>query len=395
MESCLRSLALDVGPPHRVNGTAHRAAPTSAHARYMAHALRLARKALGGTSPNPVVGAVIVNGGRIVGQGYHRRAGTPHAEVEALRRAGRNARGATLYVTLEPCNHTGRTPPCCDAILAAGIARVVIAAKDPNHITNGRGIARLRRAGLRVIAGVLEHEAKQLNEPFNHVMRSGMPLVIAKVGQSLDGKIATRRGESRWITSPAARRLSQQLRSRADAILVGVRTVIRDDPLLRVMGVRHRPDRPIKVIVDSRLRTPSRAKCFSALSPAPSFIATTVREGARRAALRQRGIAMLTLPPRQGKVPLRRLCRLLARRGIQSILIEGGGEVLAGAFAERIVDRIVFFIAPVLIGGRTAPSSFGGSGIVHLGEAIQLRGVSYYRVGPDLCVEGRVVYPRR
>ncbi|MBI2104542.1 MAG: bifunctional diaminohydroxyphosphoribosylaminopyrimidine deaminase/5-amino-6-(5-phosphoribosylamino)uracil reductase RibD [Candidatus Omnitrophica bacterium] len=357
-------------------------------------ALRLAGRALGRTSPNPAVGAVVVKGGRVIGQGYHRRAGLPHAEVEALRRAGARARGSTLYVTLEPCNHTGRTPPCCDAILTAGVSRVVIAAKDPNPITNGRGLARLRRSGVRVVAGVLEQEARRLNEPFWKAMRSRMPLVIAKVGQSLDGKIATARGESRWITSPAARRLAHQWRSRVDAILVGVNTVLRDDPRLTARGVPRRLDRPLKVIVDSRLRIPLRAKCLSAQPHAPTLIATTVRAGRKRASLRRRGAEVLTLPPRRGRVPLRRLCRQLARRGVQSVLIEGGGEVLASAFAERLVDRIVFFIAPLLIGGRQAPGSLGGVGARRLSQAVRLADITYRRAGPDLCVEARVVYPR-
>ncbi|MBI3320967.1 MAG: bifunctional diaminohydroxyphosphoribosylaminopyrimidine deaminase/5-amino-6-(5-phosphoribosylamino)uracil reductase RibD [Candidatus Omnitrophica bacterium] len=361
----------------------------------MALALRLARRALGRTSPNPAVGAVVVKGGRIVGQGYHRRAGWPHAEIEALRRAGPRARGATLYVTLEPCNHTGRTPPCCDAILQAGIARVVAAATDPNPLTSGRGLARLRRSGVRVIAGVLRQEARRLNEPFWKAMRARMPLVIAKVGQSLDGKIATRRGESRWITSAEARRLAHQWRGRVDAVLVGVNTILQDDPLLTVRAAPRRPGRPLKVIVDSRLRTPLSARCLSAKPPSPTLIATTVRAGRKREALRRRGAELLTLPARRGRVPLRRLCRRLARRGVQSILIEGGGEVLAGAFAERLVDRIVFFIAPLLIGGRQAPGSLGGSGARRLSQAVRLADVTYRRVGPDLCVEARVIYPKR
>ena len=360
----------------------------------MALALRLAERARGFTSPNPMVGAVVVKDARIVGQGYHRRAGALHAEVEALRKAGARARGATLYVTLEPCNHTGRTPPCCDAILAADIARVVIAARDPNPSTDGRGIARLRRAGLAVIAGVLARDAEQMNEPFWKAMRSGMPLVIVKVGQSLDGKIATAGGDSRWITSAAARRTAHAWRSRVDAILVGVQTVMQDDPQLTVRGVAHRPDRPVKIIVDSRLRTPVGAQCLSTRSPAPSLIVTTIQGGRRHQALRRCGAEILTLPARRGRVPLRRLCQLLVRRDIQSILIEGGGEVVAGALAERIVDRVLFFIAPVLVGGRTAPTSFGGAGINRIGHAIRLTDVTYRRVGPDVCVEGRVVYPR-
>ena len=370
----------------------HTGQPRDEH--YMARALQLARRGAGFTSPNPAVGAVIVKGGRIIGEGYHRRAGAPHAEVEALRRTKSKARGATLYVTLEPCNHAGRTPPCCDAILASGISRVVIAANDPNPITDGRGIARLKRSGLTVVTGVFAREAQQMNEPFWKAMCSRMPFVVVKVGQSLDGKIATVGGESRWITSAAARRAAHQWRSRVDAILVGVNTVIRDDPRLTVRGFRHRPDRPVKIILDSRLRAPVGARCLSASSPASTLIATTVRGGRRRAALLRRGVDILTLPAHHGRVPLRRLCRLLVRRGLQSILIEGGGEVVAGAFTERIVDRVVFFIAPTLIGGRLAPTSLEGLGISRLGQAIRLADVTYRQVGPDLCVEGRVVYPK-
>jgi diaminohydroxyphosphoribosylaminopyrimidine deaminase/5-amino-6-(5-phosphoribosylamino)uracil reductase len=381
------------------------------HGAYMARALELARRAVGRTSPNPVVGAVIVKDGRIVGEGFHRRAGLPHAEIEALRQAGARARGSTLYVTLEPCNHTGRTPPCCDAILAAGVSRVVIAARDPNPITNGRGMARLRRAGVDVVAGVLERDARTLNEPFRKAVTTGLPFVVAKVGQSLDGKIATRAGQSRWITSAAARRLAHAWRGRVDAILVGVNTVLADDPRLTARGIPRRIGRPVRVIADSRLRIPLRARCLSAGTA--TLIATTVSSGSKRAQLMRRGIDVLTLPPRRGprsasragrdgprpsgrggRVPLRRLFRELVRRGIQSVLIEGGGEVLAGAFAERLVDRVVWFIAPILLGGRDAPGSLGGAGVDRLSRAIRLEGLSCTRVGPDLCVEACVVYPR-
>ncbi len=360
---------------------------------YMARALALARRAIGQTSPNPMVGAVVVNGGRVVGEGYHRRAGLPHAEIEALRKAGAHTRGGTLYVTLEPCNHTGRTPPCCDAILTSGISRVVVAAKDPNPITNGRGIARLRRAGVDVVTGVLEREAAALNAPFQKAMTTGLPFAVAKVGQSLDGKIATARGESRWITSPASRRLAHRWRGRVDAILVGVNTVLVDDPRLTARGMSRQRGRPVRVIVDSHLRIPLRARCLS--SHSPTLIATTVSSGSKRARLARRGIEILTFPATRGRVPLRRLFRELARRGIQSILIEGGGEVLASAVAERLVDRLVFFIAPILIGGRAAPGSFGGAGVSRLSRAIRLEELTCTRVGPDLCVEARVVYPRR
>ena len=358
----------------------------------MRRALRLARRALGGTSPNPLVGAVIVRGRRIVGEGFHRRAGLPHAEVEALRRAGAAARGATLYVTLEPCNHTGRTPPCCDAILAAGISRVVAAVADPNPRTNGRGIKRLRRAGIRLTVGVLEAEARELNAPFFKSMRTGLPWVVAKIAQSLDGKIATSTGASQWITSPAARRLGHQWRARMDAVLVGVNTVLKDDPLLTVRAARRRAGRPLKVIVDSRLRTPPTARCLSSASPAPTLIATTAGSKTRRAALARRGAEMVRLPPQRGRVPLRRLFRLLAERGVQSVLIEGGGEVLASAVEERLVDGVVWCIAPILIGGRAAPTSLGGQGIRRLSDAARVEAVTLRRLGTDLCLEGRLVY---
>ena len=361
--------------------------------RFMRVALRLARTAEGRTAPNPMVGAVLVKAGRIIGQGFHRRAGCPHAEIEALSKAGRRARGATLYVTLEPCNHYGRTGPCSDAIIRAGIAQVVIAARDPNPMTNGRGLAKLRRTGIRVTSGVLEEEAQRLNEPFRKAMVARLPWVIAKVGQSLDGKIATVTGQSRWITSKAARQLGHQWRRRVDAIMVGIRTILQDDPRLTARSGPPRPGRPVKVVVDSRLRMPLRARCLSARPRAPTIIATTMRRSARQALLERRGADVLVFPSQKGRVPLRRLFHTLARRGMQSVLIEGGGEVLASAFAERLVDRIVWFIAPALIGGRSSPGSIGGEGVGRLAQAIRLADMTVRRVGPDLCVEARVVYP--
>jgi len=359
----------------------------------MRQALRLAAKAAGRTAPNPAVGAVIVRKRRVVGTGYHRGAGHPHAEAEALRAAGGLARGATLYVTLEPCNHTGRTPPCCDAILAAGIRTVVAAARDPNPHVRGRGLVRLRRAGVQVVLGVREDEAKALNAPFFKVMATGLPYVIAKVGQSLDGKIATRTGASHWITSPAARRAAHQWRSRVDAILIGVNTLLRDDPLLTVRGAPQRPGRPVKVIVDSRLRTPPGAACLSRRSPAPTIIAAVRPERRCAARLARQGAEVVAFPGSRGRVPLRALCRVLARRGLHSILVEGGGEVIGDAFAQRLVDRVMFFVAPLVIGGRSTTPSVGGAGVARLGQAARLAGWTVRPVGPDVCVEARVTYP--
>jgi diaminohydroxyphosphoribosylaminopyrimidine deaminase/5-amino-6-(5-phosphoribosylamino)uracil reductase len=238
-------------------------------------------------------------------------------------------------------------------------------------------------------------EARRLNAPFEKAMVSKLPWVVAKVGQSLDGKIATATGRSQWITSADARRLGHQWRRRVDAVLIGIHTMLRDDPRLTARTGTARRGRPIKIIVDSRLRTPPTARCLSARPAAVTIIATTVRRPSRQALLEQRGAEVLVFEARKGRVPLRRLFQILAQRGIQSVLIEGGGEVLAGALAERLVDRIVWFVAPVLIGGRRAPSSIGGEGIRRLGQAVRLAEMTVHRVGPDLCIEARVVYPKR
>lgn len=366
------------------------------HEQYMRLALALARRAIGRTSPNPLVGAIVVKNRRIVGRGYHRKAGLAHAEVKALKQAGRRARGATLYVTLEPCNHTGRTPPCCDAIISAGIKQVVAAVEDPNPITRGRGLARLKRSGIAVTAGVLASYAKQLNAPFFKVMTSGLPLVVAKVGQSLDGKIATASGQSRWITAEASRRLVHRWRAQADALLVGVNTVLADNPRLTARDpASKRPDRPVKVIVDSHLRTPSSARCLSRQSLAPTWI-TTTRQASKAAEKRlsHRGAWVMRFKAQQGRVPLKILLRHLAQQGIQSVLIEGGGEILATAFKEHLVDRVAWFVAPILIGGRRSPSSVGGAGIKALNKAVVLKDAKVRLVGPDFLIEAAVAYPK-
>lgn len=366
----------------------------------MRQALRLARRALGDTSPNPAVGAVVVSRGRVVAVGYHRRAGLPHAEAVALRRAGDAARGATLYVSLEPCSHTGRTPPCCDAILRAGIRRVVVAVRDPDPRVNGRGLARLRRAGVALTSGILAREAAQLNAPFVKSMTVGLPHVTLKIAQSLDGKIATAAGRSRWISSPESRRLAHELRRQADAVVVGIETVLHDDPLLTVRDARRPPraGRPLKVILDSRLRLPPSSRCLSPASPAKTIVATTSRSASRRAAIERRGAEVLVLPASSpaGRVPLRRLLAWLrARHEVTAVLIEGGGEVVAGALRERLADRAVWFIAPMLLGGRVSPGAVGGAGVMKLQDAVRLAGVTVRRAGQDVVVDASVIYPRR
>jgi len=312
----------------------------------MRRALALARRGLGRTSPNPAVGAVLVRGGRVIGEGWHRRAGEPHAEILALR--GANARGATLYVTLEPCCTHGRTPPCTDAIIAAGVRRVVVAATDPNPKHRGRGLRLLRRAGIRVESGLFAEEATALNSAFNKWIVAGMPLVVAKAALSLDGRMATRTGDSKWITSEAARRQAHKLRAQVDAIMVGAKTVMRDNPQLTVRyGLRGK--QPWRVVVG---RCPRTARIFTD-------------------AYRER---TLHFPTRN----LRWVLRKLGQMGITSVLIEGGPTLLAAAFDAGLVDKVAFFYAPKVIAGAA-----------RMAEATTVEG-RWRRIGSEMLFEGDV-----
>jgi len=359
--------------------------------KYMQMALELARRAAGRTSPNPMVGAVLVRDGRVVGRGYHARAGTPHAEIHALREAGELAEGATLYVTLEPCCHYGRTGPCTEAIIEAGVARVVAAMTDPNPRVAGRGLERLRRAGVEVAVGVLEAEARRLNEVFIKYMTTGLPFVVLKAAMSLDGKIATRTGRSRWITGGEARARGHALRDRYDAILVGVNTVLADDPALTARLPDGAGRDPVRIILDSRARTPPGAKVIVQQSAAPTLVAVTPDAPADRvAALERAGASVLVVPGESPRVDLKALLIELARREITSVLVEGGGEVHASFLAGGLVDKVVWFIAPLIIGGREAPGPVGGEGPADLQEAVRLHEVTVTRCGGDYCLEGYV-----
>jgi diaminohydroxyphosphoribosylaminopyrimidine deaminase/5-amino-6-(5-phosphoribosylamino)uracil reductase len=359
-------------------------------------ALRLAAKGRGRTSPNPMVGAVVVAAGRIVGQGYHRRAGGPHAEVFALRQAGRRAAGATLYVTLEPCSHTNkRTPPCTPLIQDSGVRRVVVAQVDPNPLVSGRGIRRLRRAGLRVEVGCCGQQARRLNAVYSHWMETGRPFVTVKAGMTLDGKIATASGESRWITGEPARRDAHRLRARVDAVLVGIGTVLRDDPLLTARlsdrPLRLASHQPIRIVVDSRLRIPLRARALSRLHEAHTLVATTRLASLRKIdLLRRRGVDVLLLRNEGHRVSLADLCRQLGRLGVRSLLVEGGGTLNASMLRSGLADRIVLYVAPLLLGGEDAKGVIGGVSPKHLRDSLVLDGLTIRRAGRDMVIEAEL-----
>ena len=367
---------------------------------FMQQALKLAARGEGWVSPNPMVGAVVVQDGRVVGQGFHRRAGLPHAEVEALAKAGDAARGADLYVTLEPCNHQGRTPPCTQAILAAGIRRVIIATSDPNPQVTGGGAEFLRSQGLNLELGLLEAEARRLNEAWFHWTATGRPWVLAKAACSLDGKIATAGGESQWLTGEAARAFGHRLRHRVDAIVVGIETALADDPQLttRLPGRKAKTQNPepgsrgkdpIRIVLDSRLRLPLSARLLHLDSPAPTWVACTGQAPPeKRRALEDQGPQVLELPEEAGRVSLPALLDLLGSRQVQSLLVEGGAEVLGAFFDQKLVQQFNFFYAPKILGGRTAKGVLGGQGVIHLADAHIARNLSIRRLGSDLLVSG-------
>jgi diaminohydroxyphosphoribosylaminopyrimidine deaminase/5-amino-6-(5-phosphoribosylamino)uracil reductase len=360
--------------------------------RFIALALEAAASADYRTSPNPMVGAVVVRGGEVIASGFHARAGEPHGEAVALSAAGEAARGADLYVTLEPCTRTGRTPPCVDAVIASGVRRCVVAMQDPNPDEDGRGIAALRAAGITVEVGVGEAEARRLNEFYVKHVTTGLPFITAKFASSLDGRIATSSGESRWITSDEARLQVHHLRHAHDAVLVGANTVVRDDPNLttRLPGGGGRS--PLRVVIDSRLRIPLEARIFQQESGSV-LVATSDRARADRARqFEEHGIPLEVFPATEGRVGLEHLFRRLGGRGVISVLVEGGGSVHGSAFDAGLVDKVVAFIAPRIIGGVESPGAVGGHGPDRLADAWTLRDVEVARVGPDLMVTG---YPVR
>ncbi len=360
--------------------------------RFMRRALELAERGRGLTSPNPMVGAVVVApGAEVVGEGFHARAGEPHAEIEALRAAGARARGATIYVTLEPCAHHGRTPPCSRAVIEAGVARVVAAVGDPNPLVSGRGFAELRGAGVEVVTGVGGAEAERQNRAFFTAMREHRPHVTLKAGMTLDGKIADLHGSSRWITGETARRHAHQLRSESDAIVVGVGTVLRDDPELTVRLEQPWPREPLRVVLDTTARTPVGARLIHSGRPARALIAVGAEAPeARVRALAASGATVVSCRTRDGRVDLGALLAELLAREVRAVLVEGGGEV-HGAFLDAgLVDRVAMFTAPLLIGGRRATPVVGGAGR-ELKSAVRLGRFAVTPMGDDLLLEADVV----
>ena len=357
----------------------------------MAQALMLAARGVGTTSPNPPVGAVVVRNGRVIGAGYHQRAGGPHAEVLALRRAGTRARGATLYVTLEPCCHLDkRTPPCAPLILKSGITRIVVATADPNPKVRGRGIAALRRAGVKVDVGVGRSEAESLIEPYRTRIRTGYPFVTLKVAATLDGKIATAQRESRWITGLAARRVVRRLRTASDGILVGIGTVLADDPSLTTGQKPASSVKPLRIVLDPNLRIPLGSQVLTDGKARTLLVATAAAPKAQLEILRRRGVEVLVLPQHNGLVEWKALLAELGQRGLNALLIEGGAEVNASALQSGVVDRMIYFIAPKVLGGHDAVGAVGGICPPHLTDAVRLRDVMVSHVGSDIMIDGRV-----
>ena len=366
-------------------------------ARWMRRALRLAEK--GFAAPNPMVGCVIVKDGVVVGEGYHPYAGQPHAEVFALRAAGEQARGGTAYVTLEPCCHWGRTPPCTEALKSAGVARVVAATTDNDPRVGGRGLEILRAAGIEVTVGVRETEARRVNEAFFYYHSAHMPFVTLKAAMTLDGKIATRTGDSRWITGPKARNYVHLLRAQSGAVMVGIGTLLADNARLDVRLDPPTPRQPLRIIVDSRLRTPTDAEAVLLTEPPhslPLLIATTEKADPERerkllTPSRRGSLEILHLPAAQeGVVDLQALMRLLAERQIISVLAEGGGQLHAALLEAKLAQKALFFIAPKLVGGRNAPTPLEGEGIAAMQDAIALNTFTVRRFGPDIALEARL-----
>ncbi len=356
-------------------------------------ALDLARQGIGFTSPNPMVGAVLVKNGRIVGRGYHEAAGKPHAEVNAIQDAGSQAKGATLYVTLEPCNHFGKTPPCTQKIIEAGIKSVVTAMHDPNPDVAGGGIECLRQHGITVRTGVCETEARKLNEAFIKYATTRRPFVILKCAATLDGRIATRTGDSKWITNTESRQFVHQLRHAVDAIMVGVHTIRQDDPHLTTRLKKGRGKDPTRIILDTRLSIPEDANVLQAPSDSATVLVTgplTDEQKQKLARLEKRNVRILESSLKKNRIDLDSLMIRLGGEGITSLLIEGGAEVFGSALSGGIVDKVFFFYAPKILGGDDGTPICKGVGPRQMGECIRVKDLTVHRFSDDVLIEGYI-----
>ena len=353
----------------------------------MRRALALAASQRGKTSPDPMVGAVIVKNGKIISDGFHGAVTTPHAESWAIEKASVKAKGATLYVNLEPCCHYGNNPPCTDNIIRAGIKKVISAMPDPNPLVKGKGLKILKDAGVKVEVCLLEEEAKKLNEFFIKYITTRIPFVILKVATTLDGKIATKTGDSRWISSLESRHYTHNLRNHVDAILVGINTVLRDDPLLTVRHAK-KIKNPIRLVLDAKCRIPLSAKLLNTKEAPVIIVTSRSAKKSKLVSLEKRGAEVLMVKAKNGKIDLKALLKILGKRNITSLLIEGGSAVFTSALEAKIVDKIVAFVAPKLSGGREAKTWFEGNGIANMKKSLQFKNVSYRMIGKDMLVEG-------
>lgn len=359
------------------------------HEFYMDLAMKLALKAKGQTSPNPMVGAVVVKNGHIIGKGYHKKAGTAHAEIIALEEAGIETRGAVLYVTLEPCTHFGRTPPCVGKIIKSGIKEVFVGMVDPNHLNNGKGIQMLKKHKIRVNVGLLEDRLRKMNEVFIKYMTKRMPFLTVKLAESLDGKIATRTFESKWITSDKSRIYAHRLRKNYDAVMVGANTLLKDNPKLNAWFSKRQP---LKIVVDSGLSTPEDADIF--LKGNAVIVTLPVKPGqeTENRMILEKKAKILEVKEKDGQVNLKDMMKKLAGLEITNVLVEGGGTLIGALFDEGLVDKVLFFISPKIIGGKDAISSVMGRGIARIDKAVKLKEVKLRRIGEDFLIEGRCSY---
>jgi len=358
----------------------------------MKKAFSLARKGAGTVSPNPLVGAVVVKQHRVIGRGFHRKAGEPHAEFLALEEAGKRAKNATLYVSLEPCSHFGRTPPCVERILESGVRRVVAPMEDPDSRNSGKGFKRLKNAGIDVSVGTGRVRAEEINEIYLHFTRTKKPFTLLKSALSLDGKIATKRGESRWITSERARQMVHRQRFEFDAVMVGIGTVLSDDPLLTVRTYS-RKKKVRRIVLDTSLRIPERSKILNSFDEGDLTIFTSGKAPKKKKKiLEEKGAVVITLPVSEGKISLSRVMKNLADRGMTSVLLEAGSELSWNSLAEKIVSKVQFIYGTIIIGGREAYPAVGGRGTARIGDALRLEKLKIYHLGPDIVVEGKPDY---